>query len=256
MSHSETSNEDTAPSLANWRCEGLMFERSRPGRIGVQLPPVGVPEVPLDELLPAASRRSEIDDMPELSEIDVLRHFTRISRRNYAVDLGLYPLGSCTMKYNPRVNEEVVRYAGFTGSHPLQPDSTVQGALRLLWELEQALIRLTGMERVSLHPAAGAHGEMAGIMMVRRALDKRGEQRGQVLIPDSAHGTNPASAHMAGFGVKELLSNDRGTLSVADLEAAMTEDVAALMLTVPNTLGVFEDRILDIARIVHAMFCT
>jgi glycine dehydrogenase subunit 2 len=244
-------SEAKARTLANWRQEGLLFERSRPGRIGVQLPEAGVPELPLDELLPPEVRRADLEPMPELSEIDVLRHFTRISRRNYAIDLGMYPLGSCTMKHNPRIHEEVARYAGFAGCHPRQPDSTVQGALGLMWELERALVRLTGMARVSLHPAAGAQGELAGIMMVRKALDKRGENRRYVLIPDSAHGTNPASAFMAGFEVKELLSNERGTLSVADLEAAMNEDVAALMLTVPNTLGVFEDRIIDIARIVH-----
>ncbi|MFP3938908.1 MAG: aminomethyl-transferring glycine dehydrogenase subunit GcvPB [Thermoanaerobaculia bacterium] len=238
------------PDVA-WRNEGLLFERSSPGRIGVTLPEPGVEEQALEELLPEGLLRDEIDGMPELSEVDVLRHFTRISRKNYALDLGLYPLGSCTMKYNPRINEEVARLPGFGGSHPLQPASTVQGNLALFWALERALLTLTGLKRVSLHPAAGAHGEFAGIQMARAALNRRGEDRKYVLIPDSAHGTNPASARFAGFEVKELLSNEQGTLDLADLERAMTEDVAALMLTVPNTLGVFEDHIREIAEIVH-----
>jgi glycine dehydrogenase subunit 2 len=241
---------DVDPRL-HWRDEPLLFERSRPGRLGVELPEPGVDEVPLESLLPPELRRRDLAGMPELSEVDVVRHFTRISRKNYSLDLGLYPLGSCTMKYNPRINEEVVRYPGFAGSHPLQPAATVQGNLALLWELEQALVALTGMARVSLHPAAGAQGELAGILMARAALRKRGEGRRFVLIPDSAHGTNPASAHFAGFEVKELCSNRAGTLDLSELAREMTDEVAALMLTVPNTLGVFEDRILDIARIVH-----
>lgn len=235
----------------NWREEGSLFDKSRAGRIGVQLPPVGVEEQPLEELIPDELRRDPVDGMPELSEVDVIRHFTRVSRRNYSIDLGLYPLGSCTMKHNPRINEELARLPGFAQAHPMQPISTVQGSLALMWALEQQLIELTGMRRVSLAPAAGAHGEFAGMLMVRRALEQRGEARRYVLIPDSAHGTNPASAHFAGYQVKELKSTARGTLDVDDLAATMTEDVAALMLTVPNTLGVFEDRILEIARIVH-----
>ncbi len=239
-----------APRVA-WRNPSLLFEVSRPGRLGVELPAAGVPERSLEEILPADLVRPEIEGMPELSEVDVVRHFTRLSRRNFSPDLGLYPLGSCTMKYNPRLNEEVARLPGFAASHPHQPASTVQGNLELFWQVEQALIELTGLSRVSLHPAAGAQGEFAGILMVRKALEQRGEGRRYILIPDSAHGTNPASAHFAGFEVKELVSNDRGTLDLADLERAMNEDVGALMLTVPNTLGVFEDHILDIARIVH-----
>ena len=235
-----------------WRDEGLLFEASRSGRIGVQLPPVGVDEVAVDQLLPAEELRGDLSTMPELSEADVMRHFSRISRKNYALDIGLYPLGSCTMKYNPRINEETARYAGFAASHPLQPEGTVQGNLALIWELEQALKTLTGMPRVSLQPAAGAQGEFSGMLMVRSAMDRRGEKRRYVLIPDSAHGTNPASAHFAGYEVQELLSNDRGTLDLEDLERAMTDEVAALMLTVPNTLGVFENHILEISRIVHA----
>ena len=234
-----------------WQEEGLLFDRSSTGRLGVVVPDAGVDERPLEELLPDGLLRGEVEGMPELSEVDVVRHFTRISRKNYSVDLGLYPLGSCTMKYNPRINEDMARLPGFAGSHPLQPPSTVQGNLELCWHLERALIALTGLERVSLHPAAGAQGEFAGILMARAAIDRRGEDRKYVLIPDSAHGTNPASARFAGFEVKELLSNSRGTLDLADLEREMTDEVAALMLTVPNTLGVFEDQIRQIADIVH-----
>ncbi|HRC85111.1 MAG TPA: aminomethyl-transferring glycine dehydrogenase subunit GcvPB [Thermoanaerobaculia bacterium] len=235
----------------HWKNEGLLFDHSEAGRLGVQLPPAGVAEKPLAELLPEGLLRTELEEMPELSEVDVIRHFSRLSRKNYSLDLGLYPLGSCTMKYNPRINEEVARYAGFADAHPLQPDSTVQGNLELAWQLEQALIELTGLSRVSLQPSAGAQGEFVGILMVKAALDARGEKRRYVLIPDSAHGTNPASAHLAGFEVKELVSNAHGTVDLAELEREMNDDVAALMLTVPNTLGVFEDQILEIARIVH-----
>lgn len=245
-----TEGDRRVPRVA-WQHEGLLFDRSSAGRIGVTLPAAGVDEAPLEELLPDGLLRSEIDGMPELSEVDVVRHFTRISRKNYALDLGLYPLGSCTMKYNPRINEDMARLPGFAGSHPLQPADTVQGNLALFWAVEKALIALTGLDRVSLHPAAGAHGEFAGIVMARAALDARGERRKYVLIPDSAHGTNPASARFAGFEVKELLSNSQGTLDLADLEREMTDEVAALMLTVPNTLGVFENHIREIAEIVH-----
>jgi len=244
------SGDRRVPDVA-WRNEGLIFERSRPGRVGVTLSDPGVPEQPLDDLLPADLVRDEIDGMPEVSEVDVMRHYTRISRKNYALDLGLYPLGSCTMKYNPRINEDMARLPGLAGAHPSQPASTVQGNLALLWALERSLVELTGLSRVSLHPAAGAHGEFAGILMTRAAIDARGEGRRYVLIPDSAHGTNPASAHFAGFEVKELLSNERGTLDLEDLDRQMTDEVAALMLTVPNTLGVFENQIREIAQIVH-----
>lgn len=245
------SKHQESPNI-HWRSPALLFELSRPGRLGVELPPVGVDEAPVEDLLPGVTLRPEIDGMPEVSEVDVVRHFTRLSRRNYAPDLGLYPLGSCTMKYNPRVNEELARLVGFAASHPLQPASTVQGSLELMWRLEQMLIEITGLPRVSLQPAAGAHGEFTGILLARQALERRGEHRRYVLIPDSAHGTNPASAHLAGFEVQELVSNERGTVDLEALEKAMTEDVVALMLTVPNTLGVFEDQIIDIARIVHA----
>jgi len=231
------------------RAEALVFERSGEGKIGYSLPPL---DVPAAMAIPEALRRSDIEGGTQITEVEVARHFTRLSRLNFSIDQALYPLGSCTMKHNPRTNEEMARLPGFAAAHPLAPEGVSQGALELAWRLERILAELTGLARVTLQPSAGAQGELAGILMVRRALEKTGRARTTVLIPDSAHGTNPASAHFAGYKVKELKSSAKGTIDLAALEAAMTEDVAALMLTVPNTLGVFEDRILDIARIVHA----
>ncbi len=234
------------------RREGLIFDRSRAGRIGYQLPPLEVPQVDPAATLPGALLRGEIEDLPEVSEVDVVRHFTRISKWNYGVDEGLYPLGSCTMKYNPRINEEVVRLAGIAQLHPLQPEDQVQGALRIMWELEQALIAVTGMARVTLQPAAGAHGELAGMLMIRKALEKRGERRRVVLIPDSAHGTNPASAVFAGFDVVEIASTSAGTVDLDAVRKQLeTGKVAGLMVTVPNTLGVFEPEIVKVAAMLH-----
>ncbi|HYB52509.1 MAG TPA: aminomethyl-transferring glycine dehydrogenase subunit GcvPB, partial [Thermoanaerobaculia bacterium] len=227
----------------------LVFERSGEGKVGYSLPPLDVPDT---IAIPERLRRSEIAGETQISEVDVARHFTRLSQRNFSIDQGLYPLGSCTMKHNPRTNEEVARLPGFAAAHPLAPEELTQGTLELAWRLERILIELTGLDRVTLQPSAGAQGELAGILMIRAALAKTGDPRRIVLIPDSAHGTNPASAHFAGYEVKELKSNARGTLDLDVLQAAMTEKVAALMLTVPNTLGVFEDRITEIARIVHA----
>ena len=237
--------------------EAFIFERSQTGRIGYRLPPLDVEASPLDEIVPLQFRRDDdLEGVPEVSEVDVIRHFTRMSTWNYSIDLGMYPLGSCTMKYNSRLNEKVARIPGFANLHPLSDEKDAQGALQVIYELQEHLAEITGLPGVSLQPAAGAHGEMTGVMIIRAYIDARdGEgasaKRRTMLIPDSAHGTNPASAHFAGYKVRELKSNARGTIDLAVLEAAMTDDVAALMLTVPNTLGVFEDRILDIARIVH-----
>jgi len=231
------------------RHEPLVFERSGRGKVGYSLPPLDVPET---LAIPPELTRSDIEGETEITEVEVARHFTRLSRLNFSIDQGLYPLGSCTMKHNPRTNEEVARLPGFAAAHPLAPEELTQGTLELAWRLERILIELTGLDRVTLQPSAGAQGELAGILMIRAALAKTGDPRRIVLIPDSAHGTNPASAHFAGYEVKELKSNARGTLDLDVLQAAMTEKVAALMLTVPNTLGVFEDRITEIARIVHA----
>ena len=232
--------------------EPLIFERTKKGRRGYQLPDLDVPEQPLDSLLAGSLRRDEIAGEVEVSEVDVIRHFTRLSKLNVSIDAGLYPLGSCTMKHNPRINEELARTPGFALSHPLQPDHQVQGNLELLWHLEQTLKEIFGMPRVTLQPVAGAHGELTGILMVHKALAKSGNARKYILIPDSAHGTNPASAAFAGYEIRELKSNSRGTVELSTLEAAVTEDVAALMITVPNTLGVFETEIKAMADILHA----
>ena len=240
----------TAPAAASPHRDGVLFEHSRKGRRGYQLPPLDVPEE--KDVLPASLMRSEIADELEVSEVGVIRHFTRLSKLNLSIDAGMYPLGSCTMKHNPRLNEEIARTPGFALSHPLQPDHQVQGNLELLWNLEQALKEIMGLPRVTLQPVAGAHGELTGILMVHKALAKSGNARKYILIPDSAHGTNPASAAFAGYEIKELKSNSRGMVDVDTLAAAVTEDVAALMITVPNTLGVFESDIQKFAEILHS----
>ncbi len=240
--------------------EALVFERSHPGRVGFMLPALDVEETPLDELLPAELRRvDDLEGVPELSEVDVVRHFTRISTWNYNIDLGMYPLGSCTMKYNSRLNEKVARIAGLANLHPLAPEEDAQGALEVMHELQQHLAEITGLPGISLQPAAGAHGEMTGVMMIRAFLDARdgvGEgdkpRRNVMLIPDSAHGTNPASAHLSGFTVKTIRSTAEGLTDLGHLrELCATGDVAGLMLTNPNTVGIFERNIREICRIIH-----
>jgi glycine dehydrogenase subunit 2 len=232
--------------------EALLFETSSPGKAGYQLPELDVPAVDPVEALGAQHVRSEIEDFPEVSEVDVIRHFTRLSTWNYAIDLGLYPLGSCTMKYNPRVNEAVARTEGLMWIHPYQPDVLSQGAFAILAELERSLAEITGMDAVTLQPAAGAHGELTGILLVRAALEAQGNARRNVIVPDSAHGTNPASVRMAGYGVINVASNDRGMLDVEALARMVDENVAAIMITNPNTLGVFEQHITQVAHILHS----
>ncbi|HEV2705128.1 MAG TPA: aminomethyl-transferring glycine dehydrogenase subunit GcvPB [Pyrinomonadaceae bacterium] len=240
--------------------EDLIFERSQPGRRGYMLPALDVDETPIDELLPAELRRTDdLEGVPELSEVDAVRHFTRISTWNYNIDLGMYPLGSCTMKYNSRLNERVARIGGFANLHPLATEEDAQGALEVIYELQQHLAEITGLPGVSLQPAAGAHGEMTGVMMIRAFLDARdgvGEhdvpRRNVMLIPDSAHGTNPASAHLSGFTVKTIRSTAEGLTDLEHLrELCSSGDVAGLMLTNPNTTGVFERNIREICQIVH-----
>jgi glycine dehydrogenase subunit 2 len=240
--------------------EALVFERSQTGRRGYRLPALDVDETPLDELLPAGLRRDDgLEGVPELSEPDVVRHFTRISTWNYNIDLGLYPLGSCTMKYNSRLNERVARIHGFANLHPLASDEDAQGALQVMYELQQHLAEITGLPGVSLQPAAGAHGEMTGVMMIRAFLDARdgttteeSKRRKVMLIPDSAHGTNPASAHLSGFTVKAVRSTGEGLTDLEHLrELCSARDVAGLMLTNPNTCGIFERNIREICDIVH-----
>ncbi len=235
------------------RSEPLFFERNprRVQRQGFMLPELDVPEVDPAEVLPPELIREPDPDFPDISEMEVVQHFHRLSQLNYAVDEGLYPLGSCTMKYNPRLNEVTARYPGLAGIHPLQPESQVQGALRLIWELEEALKTITGMPGVTLQPAAGAHGELTGILMIRKALEARGDVRQVVLVPDSAHGTNPATAVFAGYRAVEIPSGHDGTVDLEALDRMMDETVAAVMLTVPNTLGLFEHRITEISKLVH-----
>ena len=217
--------------------EGLIFEKSSPGKAAWKLPPLDVPDVDTNALLGSAERK-DLGNMPEVSEIEIIRHFTRLSTWNYAIDLGMYPLGSCTMKYNPRVNEVVSRLDGLANGHPYQPEKVSQGALRILQTLSECLIEITGMDAITLQPAAGAHGELTGLLMVRAFHQSKGAPRKKILIPDSAHGTNPATAATVGYAVENLKSNDRGMVDPAALAAQMNEDVAALMLTNPNTLGV------------------
>lgn len=229
----------------------LVFERSRPGRKAYSLPACDVPSQPVEQWVPKAYLRREEAKLPELYEVDVIRHYTMLSRRNFGVDNGFYPLGSCTMKYNPKINEDAARLDGFAKIHPYQPEETVQGALQLLYELQNDLAEITGMDEVSLQPAAGAHGEWTGLMMIRAWHESRGEKRTKVIVPDSAHGTNPASATAAGFETITIPSGADGLVDLEALRAAVGEDTAALMLTNPNTLGLFEKEILKIAKIVH-----
>lgn len=232
----------------------LIFELSKEGRIGYSLPELDVPEVELSELIPQEYLREEPAELPEVSELDIMRHYTALSRRNHGVDSGFYPLGSCTMKYNPKINEEVARFSGFANIHPLQDESTVQGAMELMYELQTALKEITGMDEVTLQPAAGAHGEWTALMLIRAYHEANGEgHRNKVIVPDSAHGTNPASAAVAGFEIITVKSDENGLVDLEDLRRVVREDTAALMLTNPNTLGLFEEHIVEIAEIVHSV---
>jgi glycine dehydrogenase subunit 2 len=227
----------------------LLFERSQPGRRAYTLPELDVPATELDEL--GAFRRQEAPHLPELSEVDVVRHFTALSTRNHGVDSGFYPLGSCTMKYNPKRNERMARLPGFAQIHPYQPDETVQGALALMHRLQQDLMEITGMDAVSLQPAAGAQGEWTGLLMIAAYHRDRGEKRDKVIVPDSSHGTNPASVTMAGLKAITIPSDADGNVDLEALRRAVGPDTAALMLTNPSTLGLFETQIQEIAEIVH-----
>jgi len=231
----------------------LIFEGGAPGRRAFVLPPADVPEEPLERLIPAEHLRQEELSLPEQAEVDVVRHYTNLSRRNFAVDVGFYPLGSCTMKYNPKVNEMAASLPGFAKVHPYQPEETVQGALELMYNLGQYLCRIAGLNHVRLQPAAGAHGELTGLLLIKAYHMDRGEdeQRREVIIPDSAHGTNPASAAMCGYKVVTVRSDERGGMDLAELRKVAGPKTAALMLTNPNTLGLFDENITEIAAIVH-----
>src|SRR6266850_6560674 len=232
--------------------ELLSFEKSRPNAQSPRLPEAEVEAPGPDAALPRELLRTKAPGLPTLSEPEVMRHYSRLASMNYSISKQFYPLGSCTMKYNPVANEAAAALPGFTDLHPYQDEDTVQGALSLMWRLEQALCAVVGVDRVTLQPAAGAHGEWTALRMIQAYHHSRGDARTEVLVPDSAHGTNPASAALSGFHVVEVKSGPDGRISLADLESKLSPRVAALMLTNPNTLGLFERQILDIAEMVHA----
>jgi glycine dehydrogenase subunit 2 len=232
--------------------ERLVFEESSAGRRGFNLPPLDIPTKHVSEVVHPRLLRDKIPGMPELSEVDVIRHFTRLSTWNYHIDLGLYPLGSCTMKYNPKINERMARLDGFTLAHPYMPAELIQGSLEVQKTLEDCLAEISGMDAVTLQPAAGAHGELTGILMIRAYHETQGDARRTILIPDSAHGTNPASVAISGYTVENIPSNNRGTVDLDHLRKVVNRDVAAIMITNPNTLGVFESDIEEIATTMHS----
>jgi glycine dehydrogenase subunit 2 len=227
----------------------LLFEKSVPGRIGAFLPKSEVPETELH--IPQELLRQELN-LPELSEVDVVRHYTALSQQNYGVDSGFYPLGSCTMKYNPKINESVASSPGFKYAHPYQPEDLSQGALRLMYELSCDLCEITGMDAATLHPAAGAHGELTGLMMAKAFFKGKEENRKNILIPDTAHGTNPASSVACGYDTIKIETNSEGNVDMDSLKSACDKDTAVLMITNPNTLGLFEKQIQKISEIVHS----
>ena len=238
--------------MRNTRATQLLFELSKPGRRAMVMPAIDVPEVPLDELIPADALAHDLPPLPELAEPDVVRHFTNLSTQNMSVDTHFYPLGSCTMKYNPKRNERLASLPGMIDLHPYQPEQTLQGLLKLLHELQEMLAEIAGLEAVSLQPAAGAHGELTALMVAAAYFRSRGEKRHKVLAPDSAHGTNPASAAMAGFDAVTVKSGPDGFVDLADLRSKLDQDTAVFMITNPNTLGLFERQVQTIVDEVHS----
>ncbi len=231
--------------------ELLIFEQGGEGRKGYSLPRWDVEKVEATDFISSSLLRKDLEGFPQLSEVDVVRHFTRLSQWNYGVDSGLYPLGSCTMKYNPKVNEKIAGMPGFSNIHPYTPEVLSQGILRLMYELQGLLAEITGMDDVTLQPAAGAHGELTGMMMIRACLEARGEKRKKVLVPDTAHGTNCSTSSIAGYQTVEIKSNEEGIIPLEKVAEVMDEEVAAIMVTNPNTLGLFEEHLSEIAGIVH-----
>ncbi len=236
--------------------ELTIFERSKSGRRAFSAPELDVPKRPLDELLPVRLRRDEAPRLPEVSEPEIVRHFNRLSKRNFDLDTGFYPLGSCTMKHNPKLHERVAALPGHAKLHPLQDPSRAQGALKLMWRLQEALGEIAGLPHVSLQPSAGSHGELAGVLLTRAFHEDRGEHRTKVLTPDNAHGTNPATVTMAGYEVVKVGTDAAGNVDLDDLRAKADENVACLMLTNPSTVGLFETGIEEIAKIVHSVGAT
>jgi glycine dehydrogenase subunit 2 len=233
--------------------EQLIYEKSKAGRRAQVLPHVGVPQKPLTELIPQGYLRKVAPALPEVSELDMMRHFVRLSHLNHCIETGFYPLGSCTMKYNPKVNDALAALEGFREIHPLQPEDQVQGALELIYNLERAISSIVGLPAVTLQPAAGAHGEMTGLLLIKAYFESKGDsKRKKVIVPDTAHGTNPATAALVGYEVVEIKSNARGLVDLDALKAALGPDIAAIMLTNPNTLGLFEEEIMQVQKLVHA----
>ena len=253
-------------TLITWGCTDMsteaaddqltIYERSKAGRRAFVAPPLDVPEHPLDELLPAHLRRSETPRLPEVSEPEIVRHYNRLSKRNFDLDTGFYPLGSCTMKHNPKLHERVAALDGHARLHPLQDPRRAQGALELMWRLQDSLAKIAGLPHVSLQPSAGSHGELAGVLLTRAFHEDHGDRRTKVLTPDTAHGTNPATVTMAGYEVVKVGTDAEGNVDLDDLRAKADDDVACLMLTNPSTLGLFEHGIEEIARIVHDVGAT
>ncbi|SCG81637.1 glycine dehydrogenase subunit 2 [Proteiniborus sp. DW1] len=230
----------------------LIFEISKEGRTAYSLPKLDVNELPLESIIPSQFLNEKEVDLPEVSEVDVIRHFTNLSNKNYGLDTGFYPLGSCTMKYNPKINEDMAALSNFADLHPYQPEETVQGALELMYNLEKYLSEISGMARTTLQPAAGAHGELTGLLIIKAYHASRGDsKRNKIIVPDSAHGTNPSSAQVAGFDIVEIKSDKYGAVDIEALKAVLDDEVAGLMLTNPSTLGLFEKNIKEIADLVH-----
>jgi glycine dehydrogenase subunit 2 len=230
----------------------LIFEISREGKKAYTLPTLDVPDIDMEKLIPNELLSNRDLILPEVSEVDVVRHFTLLSNKNYGVDTGFYPLGSCTMKYNPKINEDIASLQGFNGIHPYQPEETTQGALEVMYNLSEQLAEISGMDAVTLQPAAGAHGELTGLMLMKAYHENRGDhKRNKIIVPDSAHGTNPASAAVAGFEIVEIKSTPEGAVDLESLKAVLSDEIAGLMLTNPSTLGLFEKNIVEIAKLVH-----
>lgn len=230
----------------------LIFEVSREGRIAYKLPECGIDCSDIKDIIPGNLLRDKDAELPEVSEVDVIRHYTLLSNKNYGVDNGFYPLGSCTMKYNPKINEDIAFQPDFTNLHPYQDEKTVQGALELMYDLGNKLSEISGMDQVTLQPAAGAHGELTGLMIIKSYHQKRGDlKRTKIIVPDSAHGTNPASANVAGFTIVEVKSDKNGLVDIESLKSVLNDEIAGLMLTNPNTLGLFDTNIKEISDLVH-----
>ncbi|MCK5674510.1 MAG: aminomethyl-transferring glycine dehydrogenase subunit GcvPB, partial [Spirochaetales bacterium] len=230
----------------------LIFEMSSVGRTGYRFPDIDVPVLPVKDLVKSSLLRESVPVLPEVSEVGIIRHYNSLSKKNFGVDAGFYPLGSCKMKYNPKINEDVGNMPGFTGIHPLQSEESVQGYLEMLYETTKSLCEITGMKWGTLQPFAGAHGEYTGMKLFKSYHKKKGDtKRNIILVPSSAHGTNPSSARISGFKVQEISADERGLVSIENLKEHLTDEVAGIMLTNPNTLGLFEKDIIEIARLVH-----